>query len=89
MQEEEKVNNVSLKNIPSEYKPLSMWAYFGYEILFSIPVLGFFYLVDKALHAKNINLKNFARSYFCLIIIAFIYAIIGFFSLMAYEIYLR
>ena len=26
------------KNIPDEYKPISMWGYFGYEILFSIPI---------------------------------------------------
>ena len=24
------------KNLPYEYKPISMWGYFGYEILFSI-----------------------------------------------------
>lgn len=78
MQEEEKVNNVSLKNIPSEYKPLSMWAYFGYEILFSIPVFGWIILVANALSAKNKNLKNFTRSYFCLTIISIAITILGF-----------
>ena len=28
-------------NIPSEYKPISMWGYFGYQILFAIPIIGF------------------------------------------------
>ena len=28
-------------NIPFEYKPISMWGYFDYELLFSIPLIGF------------------------------------------------
>lgn len=60
-------------NIPSEYKPISMWGYFGYQILFAIPIIGFILLLVFALGGtKNINLKNFARSYFCLFIIAIV-----------------
>ena len=33
-EEEDVMDN---KNIPYEYKPISMWGYFGYELLFSIP----------------------------------------------------
>ena len=33
------------KNIPDEYKPISMWGYFGYEILFSIPIIGFIFIL--------------------------------------------
>lgn len=33
------------KNLPYEYKPISMWGYFGYEILFSIPFIGFILLL--------------------------------------------
>ena len=52
------------------YKPISMWGYFGYEILFSIPVIGFILLiVFSAGGSGNINLRNFARSYFCFYII--------------------
>ena len=47
-----------------------MWGYFGLEILFSIPVIGFIFLVVFALGGtKNVNKKNFARSYFCFVII--------------------
>lgn len=60
------------ETIPAEYKPISMWGYFLYEILFSIPVIGQIILLVKALTAKNKNLKNFARSYFCLLIIGVI-----------------
>lgn len=64
-------------NIPSEYKPISMWGYFGYQILFAIPIIGFILLLVFALGGtKNINLKNFARSYFCLFIIAIVILIL-------------
>ena len=58
--------------IPEEYRPISMWGYFGYEILFSIPIVGFICLIVFALGAKNVNKKNFARSYFCYTIICFL-----------------
>ena len=59
-------------NGPEEYRPISMWGYFGYEILFSIPVVGFILLIVFAITAKNQNVKNFARSYFCFLILAVI-----------------
>ena len=58
--------------IPEEYRPISMWGYFGYEILFSIPVVGFICLIIFAIGAKNVNKKNFARSYFCYTIICLV-----------------
>lgn len=43
---------------------------FGYQILFSIPCVGFIALLIFAFGGtKNVNLKNFARSYFCFTII--------------------
>lgn len=65
-----------LKAIPKEYKPITMWGYFGYEILFSIPLIGWIILIIKAITSKNKNVKNFARSYFCLLIIGIIASII-------------
>ena len=57
-------------NIPEEYKPISMWGYFGYEILFAIPIIGFILLLVFSFGGtRNKNLKNFARSYFCFLII--------------------
>ncbi|MDO5804088.1 MAG: ABC transporter permease [Clostridia bacterium] len=57
-------------NIPEEYKPISMWGYFGYEILFSIPCVGLILLLVFAFGGtKNVNLRNFARSYFCFVIL--------------------
>lgn len=64
-------------NIPENYKPISMWGYFGYEILFSIPLIGFILLLVFSFGGtKNVNLKNFARSYFCFFIIELIITIV-------------
>ena len=64
-------------NIPEEYKPISMWGYFGYELLFAIPLVGFIVLLVFAFGGtRNKNLKNFARSYFCAMIVAVIIIVI-------------
>lgn len=66
-------NRHNIPEIPYQYKPISMWGYFGYELLFSIPIAGFICLIIFALGGtSNINLKNFARSYFCIYIILII-----------------
>ena len=59
-------------NVPAELTPISMWGYFGYSLLFNIPVVGFILVCIFAIGAKNVNKKNFARSYFCGIILALI-----------------
>lgn len=64
-------------NIPEEYRPISMWGYFGYQILFAIPLIGWIMLLVFAFgRTKNINLRNFARSYFCMLIIMVLLIII-------------
>ena len=63
----------SVPAVPFENKPLSPWAYLGYQILFSIPLVGFILLIilsTKAAH--NVNLRNFARSYWCALLIGII-----------------
>lgn len=62
--------------VPEEYKPISMWGYFGYELLFAIPCIGFIMLLVFSFGAtKNVNLKNFARSYFCFLIVCVVLAV--------------
>lgn len=57
----------------ADYTPISMWGYFGYEILFSIPLVGFILLLVFSFGGtRNINVRNFARSYFCFLILAVI-----------------
>ena len=65
-----KINEEELLNY--EYKPISMWGYFGYQLLFMIPFIGSLALVIVALTHKNINVRNFAHSYFCVSIIVLI-----------------
>lgn len=68
---------MSESQLPEKYKPISMWGYFGYELLFAIPFAGFIILIVFCFTATNQNLKNFARSYFCfLIIVLIIFAIV-------------
>jgi hypothetical protein len=63
-------------NIPQEYKPISAWGYFGYQLLFGIPLVGFIMLLVFALGGtSNINLKNYSRSYFCAMLIGLVITI--------------
>ncbi|MGN0347022.1 MAG: hypothetical protein ACI4DU_07025 [Lachnospiraceae bacterium] len=69
--------NVQTQVIPPEYKPLGMWAYFGFELLFAIPIVGVILLIVFACGGtSNINLKNFARSYFCGLLIGLVITIV-------------
>ncbi|MBS6164075.1 MAG: hypothetical protein KH847_09410, partial [Clostridiales bacterium] len=46
------------------------WGYFGYQLLFAIPLIGFILiLVFSFGGTRNINLRNYARSTFCLFIV--------------------
>lgn len=53
-----------------QYRPLGPWAYFGYTILFSIPVVGFIMLIIYSFNDTNINRRNFARSFWCSLILS-------------------
>lgn len=71
------VNN---SKVPYEYTPISMWGYFGYGILFQIPVLGWIIALVFAFTAQNVNLRNFARAQFCVAIVYIILILIVSFS---------
>lgn len=55
--------------LEGEYRPISMWGYFGWEIVYAIPLIGWIICVGQAFCANNYNLRNFARSQFCWLII--------------------
>ena len=55
-----------------DYTPITMWGYFGAELLFAIPIVGFIWILIFSFSANNINLRNFARSYFCFLIIVLV-----------------
>jgi len=64
--------NQGYQAIPVQYQPISAWGYIGYQLLYSIPVIGLIFLIVNALGASNINVRNFARSYFCIIVLVLI-----------------
>ena len=69
---------ITKDTLPEKFRPLSAWAYFGYSILFSIPIIGFIFLIVFSCSGKNINRRSYARSYWCWLIIIVIVVIILF-----------
>ena len=63
------MNDFEKQHLPQTYKPLSPWKYFGLEILYAIPLIGWIFLICHAIGSKNVNKKNFARSFFCVYVI--------------------
>lgn len=63
------MSDYNVNEIAEELRPITMWGYFGYEILFAIPIVGWIIALVFAFTAKNLNLKNYARAQFCIIII--------------------
>ena len=62
---------MTVEDLPVEYRPIGMWGYFGYSLLFAIPFVGWIIALVFAFGVNpNINLKNFARAYFCSLIVA-------------------
>ena len=56
-----------------DYTPIGMWGYFLYNILFNLPVVGWVLIILFSLGiTKNVNLRNFARSWFCIYILMII-----------------
>ena len=71
------VSDMNVGGYSIAYKPISPLGYIGYSILFAIPLIGFIVLLVFAFGGtQNVNLKNYARSYFCMLIIAVVLAII-------------
>lgn len=58
-------------------KPITAWGYVGYNLLFSIPLVGqILILVYSFGGTDNINLKNYARSYLCMLLISIIISVV-------------
>ena len=61
---------------PKEVKLLGPWAYFGLKILFSIPLVGFILLIVFSLDNSHLNRRNFARSYWCDLILSVVLSLL-------------
>lgn len=50
-----------------------MWGYLGYQIVFSIPIIGWIILLVFAFSKdENINIQNSARSYIIFLIMSIV-----------------
>ncbi len=58
------------------HRALSPWGYFGLEFLYIIPVIGLLFLIILSF-SRNINVRNFTRSYWCALLVFLIAAIVG------------
>lgn len=59
------------------FEPLTAWDYFWLTVLYSIPIIGFVFLIVNSFRTSNINRRSFTRSYFCGLIIALIIVLIA------------
>ena len=56
---------------------MSAWAYFGLQLLFAVPIVGFIFLIVFSCNGSNINRRNFARSYWCGLLVAAIIIVVA------------
>ena len=68
--------DIDRDRIPEAYRPLSAWTYFGLEILYALPIVGWVFLICHAIGSQNINKRSFARSYFCVYVIVILLVIV-------------
>ncbi len=68
---------ITESDLPERFRPLGAWAYFGYTLLFAIPIVGFICLIVFSFSDSNINRRNYARSYWCVFALALIITLIA------------
>lgn len=79
--------------MPDGNKAMSPWAYFAYQLLFSLPVVGFIMLLVFSFDDSNLHRRNFARSYWCALLAGVVLTILivvllsttGIFNELMYE----
>ena len=70
-------NGYSAQNgYSTQYRPISAWGYIGYNLLFAIPLVGFILLIVFSFNKTNLNRRNYARSYWCALLIVIILVLI-------------
>ena len=47
------MNEFELQHLPEAYRPLSPWSYFGLGILYSLPLVGWIFLIVHAIGSAN------------------------------------
>lgn len=76
---ENRIPKADCEYMSEENRPLSTWEYFGYIFLFSIPLLGFVFLLIFSFGAsRNKNVRNLSKAYLIFFIIALVLSLIFF-----------
>ncbi|MDE5994733.1 MAG: hypothetical protein K2G60_04385 [Oscillospiraceae bacterium] len=66
--------------LPEDYKPVTVWQYVGYTLLFSVPIIGFIMILVTAFGSdKSISLRNYAKSYLVWYAISVVLMVVMFF----------
>ena len=58
-----------IAKLPEKYRPMGAWKYFGYSILFALPLIGFICLIVFSFNSNNIVRRSYARSFFCSLLV--------------------
>ena len=51
------MNDFELQHLPEAYRPLSPWTYFGLGVLYSLPLVGWIFLIVHAVGSQNLFLR--------------------------------
>lgn len=72
----EMIMNNYERMIPRSFKPISAWGYVGYSLLYALPIVGFIFAIINAIGATNRNVRSYARSWFCGLLISLIVLVV-------------
>jgi transcriptional regulator with XRE-family HTH domain len=75
------IDTLMNNDVIDEEEPVSIKKYIFYLIIFSIPILGFIYLIIQAYVNDNINIRNLAKAILIIIISIIIIFIVLYFSI--------
>ena len=65
------------KLLPKAYRPLSGWNYFWRSVLYSIPVIGWLFLLIHVFACKNRHGRSYARFHLLTVIVAAIVYVVS------------
>lgn len=74
------IDTLMNNDVIDEEEPVSIKKYIFYLIIFSIPILGFIYLIIQAHINDNINIRNLAKAILIIIISIIIIFIVLYFA---------
>lgn len=57
------------------FRPLGPWAYFGYSVLFSLPIIGLILNIIFCFSDSNVNRRSYARSVWCVVLVGFVLSV--------------